>query len=82
MSNNAHVQNIEQKRLERQETTCPECGGKLVLRNGKNGKFYGCSNFPKCRYTANFEEQNFTYLAIIIKNEPSVPDGTEGSVVV
>lgn len=30
---------------------CPECGGKLVVRNGKHGEFYGCSNFPKCRYT-------------------------------
>lgn len=31
--------------------TCPECGGKLVLHNGKYGPFYGCSTFPKCRYT-------------------------------
>ena len=31
--------------------TCPRCGGKLVERSGKNGRFYGCSNFPKCRYT-------------------------------
>lgn len=30
---------------------CPECGGDLVLRNGKYGPFYGCSNFPDCRYT-------------------------------
>lgn len=31
---------------------CPYCKGELVLRNGKNGEFYGCSNFPKCRYTS------------------------------
>ena len=30
---------------------CPECGGKLIMRNGKYGSFIGCSNFPKCRYT-------------------------------
>lgn len=34
---------------------CPRCGGKLVLRTAKKGsnagnRFYGCSNFPKCRY--------------------------------
>lgn len=34
---------------------CPRCGGKLVLRTAKKGsnvgnKFYGCSNYPKCRY--------------------------------
>ena len=30
---------------------CPRCGGDLILRNGKYDKFYGCSNYPKCRYT-------------------------------
>ena len=30
--------------------TCPECGGELVKRNGKYGEFFGCSNFPDCRY--------------------------------
>ena len=30
---------------------CPRCGGNLVLRNGKYGHFYGCSNYPKCRFT-------------------------------
>lgn len=29
---------------------CPMCGGDLIERNGKYGKFIGCSNFPKCRY--------------------------------
>lgn len=37
-------------------TVCPRCGGKLVVRIAKNGKnigksFYGCSNYPKCKYT-------------------------------
>jgi len=31
---------------------CPQCEGKLVQRKGKYGMFYGCSNFPKCTYTA------------------------------
>lgn len=32
--------------------TCPQCGvGKLQLKTGKRGKFYGCSNFPTCRHT-------------------------------
>jgi len=30
---------------------CPECGGPLVIRWGRYGKFIGCSNYPKCRYT-------------------------------
>ncbi len=40
---------------------CPRCGGKLVLRLAKSGAnagkyFFGCSNYPKCRYTKNIEE--------------------------
>ena len=31
--------------------TCPECGGELVIREGRYGKFIGCSNYPTCRYT-------------------------------
>lgn len=30
---------------------CPRCGGNLVLRNGRYGNFYGCSNYPSCRFT-------------------------------
>ena len=32
---------------------CPRCGGELTKRNGKFGPFYGCSNYPACRYTKN-----------------------------
>lgn len=37
---------------------CPRCGNALVLRTAKKGEnagksFYGCSNFPKCRYIKN-----------------------------
>jgi DNA topoisomerase-1 len=30
---------------------CPECGGDLVIKMGRFGKFIGCSNYPTCRYT-------------------------------
>lgn len=32
---------------------CPQCGGALRRRSGKFGEFYGCSNFPQCRFTRN-----------------------------
>jgi len=32
---------------------CPKCGGKLILRTGKFGAFYGCSNYPNCKFTLN-----------------------------
>jgi ssDNA-binding Zn-finger/Zn-ribbon topoisomerase 1 len=34
---------------------CPDCGAEVVLKEGRYGLFYGCSNFPKCRFTANFD---------------------------
>ena len=50
-----HVQNIRQDVLERklkmENRICPRCNGELKLRNGKNGKFYGCSNYPRCHFT-------------------------------
>ena len=30
---------------------CPECGGFLVIRQGKRGAFYGCTNYPVCSHT-------------------------------
>jgi restriction system protein len=30
---------------------CLRCGSAMVLRGGPHGHFYGCSNFPRCRYT-------------------------------
>jgi len=33
------------------KTECPKCGSELKERDGKFGKFYGCTNYPKCKYT-------------------------------
>ena len=36
------------------ENVCPRCHqGVLTKRKGKNGVFWGCSNYPKCRMTCN-----------------------------
>ncbi len=32
---------------------CPQCGGELRRRSGRFGDFYGCTNFPSCRFTRN-----------------------------
>ncbi|MDP3764472.1 MAG: AAA domain-containing protein [bacterium] len=33
---------------------CPRCGAKMILRNGRRGKFYGCSKFPYCKGTRSY----------------------------
>jgi ssDNA-binding Zn-finger/Zn-ribbon topoisomerase 1/KaiC/GvpD/RAD55 family RecA-like ATPase len=34
---------------------CPQpgCGGRLVERSGKHGRFLGCTRYPRCRHTEN-----------------------------
>ncbi|WP_031434896.1 type I DNA topoisomerase [Methylomarinum vadi] len=38
------------------EEKCPECGGQLSIRLGRNGRFIGCTNYPDCSYTRNLNE--------------------------
>lgn len=41
---------------------CPKCGkGKLVERNGKNGPFIACTNFPNCKHTQNKVQVNSAF---------------------
>lgn len=30
--------------------TCPQCGGPLVMKAGRYGKFIGCSSYPNCKH--------------------------------
>lgn len=42
---------------------CPDCGSRVVLKEGKYGLFFGCTSYPKCRFTADYEcsEDGFTF---------------------
>ena len=44
------IANTEQPK---QVNVCPRCGSALIERNGKFGKFLGCSSYSRCRYTLN-----------------------------
>ncbi|MCU0734235.1 MAG: type I DNA topoisomerase [Methylotetracoccus sp.] len=37
------------------DETCPDCGGQLSIRLGRNGRFIGCNNYPTCKYTRNLK---------------------------
>ena len=45
-----HIENIHLMRDKIAQNICPRCGGKLVLRRGKYGQFYGCENYPNCKF--------------------------------
>ena len=51
ISNKEHVKNIKKMQENIEHNICPRCGSELVLRQGNNGSFYGCSNYPKCKFT-------------------------------
>ena len=54
VDNNTHISNLKTAEKEVRNKInsgiCPKCGGKLIPRNGKFGSFFGCSNYPKCKF--------------------------------
>jgi len=49
------IKEIEKNEVEQE---CPKCKvGRLVVRKSVYGKFLGCNNFPKCRYTQNIDKE-------------------------
>lgn len=50
ISNRTHVKNIKNMQRNINNNICPRCGAQVILRQGEYGKFYGCSNYPKCRF--------------------------------
>lgn len=36
---------------------CPNCGGKIIERKSKYGTFFGCSNYPHCRFIATMNQE-------------------------
>lgn len=46
-----HVRDIKDMKRGISNNICPRCGATLVLRHSDKGDFYGCSNYPKCRFT-------------------------------
>lgn len=57
------LHNQMEKNLETEENPpagaiCPKCGGVLRIRSSADGrKFWGCSNYPACRFTRPFEKK-------------------------
>lgn len=48
---NASTKDSNSKQENTDSQVCPKCGKPLVERNGKFGRFLGCTGFPGCNYT-------------------------------
>lgn len=55
VSDETHIKNVIESKRKYEDSIksgiCPRCGGKLVQRNSKYGYFFGCSNYPDCKFT-------------------------------
>ena len=56
-----NIESITTDATEQQVLKCPKCNGDLILRTATRGanagrQFYGCSNYPKCKYIQNIME--------------------------
>lgn len=55
---NAYIQSKSLKtEAEASGITCSKCGGMMVYRDGKFGRFLACSNYPSCKNTQNVETE-------------------------
>ncbi len=41
----------KEEKVEVADFKCENCGGDMVLRNGRYGSFYACVRYPECKYT-------------------------------
>ena len=41
----------EEKKVELAGFKCESCGADMVIRSGRYGSFYACSNYPECKFT-------------------------------
>jgi DNA topoisomerase-1 len=63
--------NEDKSLAEATKEKCPDCGGALVLKEGRFGPFLACSKYPKCKFTKT----------VIKKIGMKCPDCKDGEVI-
>jgi len=48
---NEHGEVVIRETAEESDQTCPTCGSPMVMRRGRFGEFYACSQYPRCKTT-------------------------------
>ncbi|MBI5341889.1 MAG: type I DNA topoisomerase [Deltaproteobacteria bacterium] len=51
---------------------CQACGGEMVIRFGRAGRFLACRNYPECRNTSNFRETAEGKIELLADEEAGV----------
>ena len=53
----SNIKSFKQEISEKAGFDCDLCGNDMIIKWGKNGKFYACSAFPDCKNTRQIETQ-------------------------
>jgi len=52
-----NIKEIEKVEIET-DIKCEKCGANMVVKKGRFGKFLACPNYPKCKNTKPYDEEN------------------------
>ena len=65
--------------VEETDIICEKCGSKMVVKNGRYGKFVACPNYPRCRNTKPLvaEEEKAPFVEVQLEAEVKEPSQTE-----
>lgn len=56
LNKDGSVKQEQNKEEEKTDIVCPTCGAQMIIKQGRFGKFLGCSNYPKCKHIENLNE--------------------------
>ena len=45
---------------EKTDEKCPQCGGDIIIKLGRYGKFYACKEYPQCKFVKALEAKEET----------------------
>ncbi len=58
LNHERHVNAIYERERRIENGICPICGGLLIMREGRYGKFLGCENYPRCKFTHRVKKRH------------------------
>jgi len=54
------------------DVPCKACGGKMVIRWGRNGEFLACETYPECKNTQDFKKDSSGNIIPVDREEPEL----------
>ena len=58
---NVNDSDTDVEAISEENKVCPKCGAALVVKDGRRGKFIGCSRWPNCNYSRDWSDDDAKY---------------------